>query len=104
MDTNIAAIGNVALSGIGMIKRLIDLGGPITGLIPYASTVSSAIGLLQTGIELGKDIIPNAEKFINTFSKPTVSLDDMAALDADIAAERATLHAPLPPKEDGEPD
>lgn len=104
MDGKLKAIAETALSGLGMIKRVIDLGGPITSLIPYADTVAKTIGYLQTAAEFGKEIAPDVEEFINTFSDPNVTPEMMAALDARIAEKEAKLDAPLPDRDPNEPE
>lgn len=85
------------------IKSVADIPG--INLLPYVSTASSVIGAVHMAYTAGKDITPYITAIQDTFSKPgTPSEDDMAALDAKIADLEAKVQAPLPPKEDGEPD
>lgn len=85
------------------IKSVADIPG--INLLPYVSTASSVIGAVHMAYTAGKDITPYITAIQDTFSTPrTPSTDDLAALDAKIAALEAQVQAPLPPKEDGEPD
>lgn len=98
LQTVLSAV-NMALGVVGRVAKL-----PGVSAIPYVNTISGAIDLIQQIAKVGGDVLPVAEKIKATFSKPDVSTDDMAALDAEIAKDRAKLHAPLPPREEGEPD
>jgi hypothetical protein len=87
---------------LGAIKSAADLPG--VNLIPYVSTVSSFIGLAQLALGQGQNIANLVTDLKDTFSGGVPTQAQLDALDARIAAERAKLHAPLPPKEDGELD
>lgn len=89
-------------TGLGVIKGIGSIPG--ASLIPYLSTLTSAAEVAGQMIALGRDATKNIEAIKRTFETPFVSTADMAELDASIAAWRTELHAPLPPKEDGEPD
>lgn len=84
------------------IKAVADTPG--ISLIPYVSTVSGIIGTVHAAYEAGKNITPYIEAIKNTFDGKTPSEDEIATLNARIAALEAEIDAPLPPKEDGEPD
>ena len=91
------AFSNVA----SVIKTIADTPG--VNMIPYASTVSSAIDTIQLGVKLGKDVSANITALAETFTPGTIPTgDQLAALDAEIAELRAKLHAALPDKEEGE--
>lgn len=85
------------------IKTVADVPG--INLLPYVSTASSVISAVHMAYVAGKDITPYITAIQDTFSKPGLpSTEDVVALDAKIAALEAKVQAPLPPKEDGEPD
>lgn len=89
-------------AGLTVIKTVADLPG--VSALPYVSTLSSALGVTLKLAEAGRNIEPQITAIVDTFSDPTVSVEKMAALDAEIAIWSAKLDAPLPPKEAGEPD
>lgn len=90
-------------TAMGVIKNIADTPG--VNLIPYVSTLSGVIGTVHAAYNAGKNITPYIQAISDTFSKPGVPTEaDMAALDAKIADLEAQVQAPLPPKEDGEPD
>lgn len=84
------------------IKSVADTPG--INMIPYVSTISGIIGTVHMAYEAGKNITPYVEAIKQTFDKGAPSEGEIAALDARIAALDAEINAPLPPKEDGEPD
>lgn len=85
------------------IKSVADTPG--INLIPYVSTISGIIGTVHMAYEAGKNITPYVEAIKETFDKPEApSEDELATLNAKIAALDAELNAPLPPKEEGEPE
>lgn len=90
--------GNV----VSVIKSIAETPG--VNLIPYASTVSNAIGAIQVAVKLGQNVSSHIAALNDTFAHGIPSQDKLDALDARIATLRAKLHAPLPPKEDGEPE
>lgn len=92
------AFENVA----GVVKTIADTPG--VNLIPYATTVSSAIGTIQVAVKLGRDVSTQVEALRDTFADGVPSQDKLDALDARIAELRGKIHAPLPPKEAGEED
>lgn len=90
-------------NALTVVKTIADTPG--VNLIPYVSTISSFIGVAQAITGAGRDVGPLIQKFTDTFSSGSAPTEaDMAALDADIAAEEAKLQAPLPPPDAGEPD
>lgn len=98
------------------IKQLLDTFNTVTGVIktiaetpgvnmlPYASTVSAAIGGLQAAVNAGVNIVPYVTAIKDTFSGGVPTQEQLDALDAKIAELEALVDAPLPPKEAGEPD
>lgn len=90
-------------AGLRVVKQVAELPG--VNVIPYATTLSSAIGAVQMAVEAGKEIMPYVTAIKDTFSGDTPpTQEQLDALDAKIAALRTDLHAPLPPKEAGEED
>lgn len=79
---------------------------PGINMLPYANTIAGAIDLLQLAVQAGRDITPYVSAIKNTFGDgaklPTD--EELAALDAKIAALRAELQAPLPEKDPDEPE
>lgn len=87
-----------------VVKQVADTPG--INLIPYVSTVSSVIGATHAAYLAGKNIEPYVKALAGTFTGggavPTEA--ELAALNARIAVLEAKIDAPLPPKEEGEPD
>lgn len=99
---DIAQILDAVDSVMVKIKTIADIPG--INVLPYVSTASSVIGAVHMAYTAGKDVTPYITAIQNTFSQPGApSTDDLAALDAKIAALEAQVQAPLPPQEDGEP-
>lgn len=77
---------------------------PGINLIPYVSTVAAAAGALQGALRIGRNVTPYVAAIKDTFSGELPSASQLSALDAKIKELEALVDAPLPPKEDGEPD
>lgn len=77
---------------------------PGINLIPYVGVVSSAASALKLALDTGVKVAPYVIALKNTFSGGLPSKDELAALDVKIGELRAIVQAPLPPKEEGEPD
>lgn len=92
------AFGNVA----GVIKTIADTPG--INLLPYASTVSSAVSAIQFGLKVGENVSTHIIALKDTFADGIPPQEKLDALDAKIAALRTKLHMPLPEKEEGEPE
>lgn len=90
-------------SALNVIKRVAETPG--VNMLPYATTVSTAIAAVQTAYSAGVSVVPYVVAIKKTFDKPGIpAQSDLDALDAKIDALEAKVQAPLPPKEDGEPD
>lgn len=98
--TDFRSLLSAVTTALGAISTAGNLPG--VNLIPYVSTVASAAGLLQFALEKGLNVADDIAALRETFSNGIPPQDKIDALDARIAALRAKLHAPLPPKEDGE--
>lgn len=86
------------------VKVAADMPG--INLIPYVSTISGIIGTVHSVYSAGKVIEPYLEEIQATFpgggKVPTqIEVD---ALNVKIKSLEAQLQAPMPAKEDGEPD
>lgn len=101
MTISVTSVLNALNTALGAIKTAADLPG--VDIIPYVSTVSSVISLAQLALSQGQNISNLVADLESTFSGGLPTDAQLAALDARIAASRATLHAPLPAPEDGEP-
>lgn len=90
-------------SALAVVKTVAETPG--VNLLPYASTVSSAISAIQAGVSAGANVMPFVEALAATFTQDKVPTEaELKALDDKIDELRAKLHAPMPPKEDGEDD
>lgn len=89
-------------TALGVIKTVAETPG--VNMIPYATTISSAISALQAAYLAGQNITPYIVAIKDTFTGGVPTQDKLDALDAKIAELEAKADAPLPPKEDGEPD
>lgn len=97
---DIKGILDAVSTALGVIKGIADTPG--VNLIPYVSTVSSAIGVIQLAVGQGKNVVDLVTSLKSTFAGGVPTQAQLDALDARIAAARAKLHAPLPAKEEGE--
>lgn len=93
------AVINQALGVIATVGNT-----PGINLIPYVSTVASAANALQSGLNAAVNIAPYIAAIKDTFANGLPTEADRAALNAKIAELEAKVDAPLPPKEEGEPD
>lgn len=90
-------------SALGVVKTVAETPG--VNLLPYASTVASAVSALQMAVAAGVSITPYVVAIQDTFSSDTPPTEaELAALDAKIAELRAKVQAPLPSVEEGEPE
>lgn len=91
---------NQTLGVLSMVAKI-----PGVSMIPYVSTAAGAIDLIQFAIGKGVDVAEHVTALTDTFKPGMVPTQaQLDALDAKIAALRAAIHAPLPPKEEGEPE
>lgn len=77
---------------------------PGIDLIPYVGTVAAAAGALQAGLNAGIKIAPYVVAIKDTFTGGLPTEAQRTALNAKIAELEALVGAPLPPKEEGEPE
>ena len=89
-------------SALGVVKTATSIPG--INLLPYVSTIGSAVGVIEFALEKGESIAGFVKDFANTFADGVPSQDQLDALDAKIATARAKLHMPLPAPEEGEPE
>lgn len=91
---------NQALSMISSVGNT-----PGINLIPYVATVAAAASALQAGLNAGLKIVPYIEAISDTFSGDGLpSADQIAALDVKIKQLEDLVDAPLPDREEGEPE
>lgn len=89
-------------SALSMIKTIADTPG--ADVIPYVSTISSAISVIQAAEAAGENILPYVTAIKDTFTGSVPTQADLDALDAKIDELRAKVQAPLPSPEEGEED
>lgn len=89
-------------SALSMIKTIADTPG--ASVIPYVSTISSAISVIQAAEAAGENILPYVTAIKDTFTGTVPTQADLDALNAKIDELRAKVQAPLPPPEEGEED
>lgn len=77
---------------------------PGINLIPYVSTIAVAAGTINAGLKAGIKVAPYIAAVKDTFINGLPTEEKRAALDTKIAELRDIIHAPLPPKEEGEPE
>lgn len=78
---------------------------PGVSAIPYVGTVAAAAGAIQAGINAGIKVVPYIEAIAETFSGDGLPTEEQrAALDAKIKELEAKVDAPLPEREEGEPE
>lgn len=73
-------------------------------LIPYVGTIAAAAGAINSGLKAGIKVAPYVEAIKETFAHGLPTEEKRAALEVRIDELRAIIHAPLPPKEEGEPE
>jgi hypothetical protein len=102
--SNLSDVLDTVGSMANVIKTVAQMPG--VNMLPYANTIAGAIELLQVAVTAGKNLTPYVDAIRGTFGDGATvpSEADMAALDAKIMTLRAKLHAPLPPKDEDEPD
>lgn len=84
------------------IKTLAETPG--VNIIPYATTIASAVGALQAAVNAGINILPYVTAIRKTFDGTVPTLDQLDVLDVEITRLESELNAPLPERDPGEPD
>lgn len=77
---------------------------PGVNMIPYADTVASAVGALQSAVNAGINILPYVVAIKETFEGGIPTQSQLDDLDAKIVELEALVDAPLPAREEGEPE
>lgn len=95
-----------AFEAINQVLGVIATAGTTPGvnLIPYVSSVATAASALQAGLKAAVNVAPYVLAIKDTFANGLPSEAERKALDARIAELEAKVDAPLPPREDDEPD
>lgn len=101
-DTNVQDILEGANNALTFIKSIADTPG--VNMLPYVSTVSGAIGLIQAAYGAGKNIQPYVELFKKTFDGNAPTQAELDALNVKTKELEAKIQIPLPPPDEGEPD
>jgi hypothetical protein len=90
-------------TALGVLKTVAETPG--VNMLPYASTVSSAVRAIQAGVSAGANVMPFVDALAATFTQDKVPTEaELAALDAKIEELEAKVNAPLPEKEADEPE
>lgn len=92
-------------TALGVLKAVASMPG--VSIIPYASTIAVAVDAIAEAIEFGNEKVrPYVEALLDTFGEDghVPTLEEVAALETRIGELRQQLHAPLPPREEGEPE
>lgn len=93
---------NVISTALGVISTATS--APGINLIPYVSTIAAAANAINIGLKTAVNVAPYIKAISDTFSGGLPTQEQRIALDLKIAELEAQLHAPLPPKEEGEED
>lgn len=102
MSTSLNQVLDAVDMALGVIKTVADTPG--VNLLPYAAVVSSSVSAIKAAETAGRNIAPYVMALSDTFSGGVPTLEQIAALDAKIIELDALVEAPLPPKEENEPD
>lgn len=87
---------------LGVVKTISETPG--INMLPYMTTVSSAVNMMLLASKKGVDILPYVTALKDTFGGGVPTPEQLSALDSRIVELERRLNAPLPPKEDGEPE
>lgn len=98
---NVSQVLDAVSAALTVIKTVSQTPG--VNVLPYATTVSAAVGAIQAAISAGKDIAPYVTAISDTFTGTVPTQAQLDALDAKIAELESLVDAPLPPQENGEP-
>lgn len=93
---------NAVETALGVISAAGNTPG--VNLIPYVGVVSSAASAIKLALDTGVKVAPYVIALEKTFTGGLPTADEIAALDIKIGELRAIVQAPLPPREEGEPE
>lgn len=94
---------DVISSALGVVAGAANIPG--VSLIPYVGTIAAAASAIQGAIKIGQNVTPYIEAIKETFSGDGLPTEEKRlALDARIKELEAMIDAPLPPREEGEPE
>jgi hypothetical protein len=87
---------------LGVVQSLADVPG--VKLIPHVDTIASAASALQAGLQAGINVAPYVEAVVSTYNGALPTAEDRDALKRKIEELESLVDAPLPPREEGEPE
>lgn len=95
-----------ALGVISNALSVISAAGSTPGvnMIPYVTTIAAAATAINAGLNAAVNVAPYITAIRDTFSGGLPTEAQRKSLDDKIKELEAQLDAPLPPKEEGEPD
>jgi len=102
MSQSLAQVLDAVNSAMTVLRTIANTPG--VNALPYVSTISAALGALQAAANAGRNIAPYVVAISNTFTGVVPTEEQLVALDAKILELDAAVDAPLPNKEEGEPD
>lgn len=96
------SVVDVISNALGMISSAANTPG--INLIPYVSTVAVAANALKAGLNAAVNVAPYVIAIKDTFSGTLPTEAELTALRTKMADLEAIVDAPLPPKEEDEPE
>lgn len=102
MSVTVTQVLDAIDSALGVIQTVASTPGIST--LPYVNIVLSSVQALKAAETAGRNIAPYIEAIADTFTGGVPTQDQIDALDVKIKELDAVVDAPLPPKEDGEPE
>lgn len=102
MSVTVTQVLDAIDSALGVIQTVASTPGINT--LPYVNIVLSSVQALKAAETAGRNIAPYIEAIAYTFTGGVPTQDQIDALDVKIKELDAAVDAPLPPKEDGEPE
>lgn len=77
---------------------------PLVNLLPYVNVVASAAKAIQMGVNAGIKVEPYVEAIYHSFKDGLPTQEKLDALREKTKELEARVYAPLPPREDDEPE